>query len=142
MSKRSRPATPGSKREPICCASGRPSPIHDAHLAISLKVHVERLLIFRRRTRRRTLSSPGCLIDDFRPLKVGRPNYVRRASAMLACWKHAVGDQTADRGGANAERLGRLVERRLAAFGALALAVDGDFIVAAQGGDPRACPGI
>jgi len=61
---------------------------------------------------------------------------------VLTCGKHAIGDQTTDGRGADVERFGGLVECRLAALGALALAINGDVIVIAQSGDAGARPGV
>src|SRR5205807_544080 len=75
-------------------------------------------------------------------LEVGLPNDPRRAFAMLARRKSALGDKTTDGGLAHGEGRGRLVECRLATLGALAVTVDGDVIVMAQGTNTPSCPAV
>ena len=109
------------------------------------KVTVELLalarLVFGRRPCRRPLSSSRGGLNDLGALKISDADDPRRALAMLARGKRAFGDQTADSRGTDDERIGRLVERRLAALGALAFAIDRDVMMVAQRSDARARPG-
>ena len=63
---------------------------------------------------------------DIGALEIGNANDPRRAFAVLARGERALHDQTADSCWTDGERFGRLVERRLAAFGAFSLAIDCD----------------
>src|SRR5512132_4157644 len=65
--------------------------------------------------------------------------------APLQYWfagRAPIGNETADGGRADCEGRGGLIERCLAALGALAVTVDGDVILMAQRADPPPCPAI
>src|ERR1700722_7107505 len=131
-------STPSATRS----SSAAPSPIHNAHLAMLLKVQGQCWLIFRLRPRRCAPSSPVGRADDLGASKIGRLDNPRRTFAGLVCRKGAFANQTTDGRGTDREHLSRFVQRRFAALDSFALAIDGDVMFVAQGNNPRTRPRI
>ena len=74
--------------------------------------------------------------------EVGSSNDPGRPFARLCRGKHALGDESADCRRAERERGRRFLERCLAAFGALAFAVNPNVILTPQGTDAASRPAV
>jgi hypothetical protein len=74
--------------------------------------------------------------------KISLPNDPGRTFAVLLRRKNALGDETADGGLAEGENCGRLFDCRLAAVGVLAVTIDGDVVLMAQGANTSPCPTV
>jgi hypothetical protein len=86
--------------------------------------------------------------DAYRPasylfsLEISLANDPGRAFAVLRRWENAVGDETAGGGRAERKDPGRLFDRCFAAVGVLAITINGDVVLVAQGANTPPCPAV
>src|ERR1700712_623678 len=112
----------------MSCWSAEPNPLHNAHLTITLENHDILARIARRRLSGAAVVSGLC---DGLQLQVIDADGPRSALAELARRQDPLGNQSPDRRLAHVEHVGRLVQRCLATFRSLPLAIGRDLSMVA-----------